>query len=79
VQGPSGRQSQQLKNKQPSPGGHNMNSGAAGAGYGTTTVPLAPNVHQSANGEWSGAGEGSSAAPPSYAQVVGDHKVQSKD
>lgn len=62
------------------------NSHAAGSqGYGTT-APMAPPVHQQANGTWSNspapAGEGSSSnpPPPTYADAVkGDHKIQSRD
>jgi hypothetical protein len=53
-------------------------------GYGTT-APMAPPVHQDANGTWNNngtAGEGTSsrAVPPTYAEAVkGDNKVQTTD
>ena len=58
---------------------------ASSAGYGTT-APMAPPVHQDANGTWNNnAAEGSSGGaaalpPPTYADAVnGDHKVQTRD
>jgi len=56
-----------------------QNSVPSNQGYGST-APIAPPVHQGANGAWSNnAAEGSSggAVPPSYADAVkGDNKVQ---
>lgn len=84
VQGgaPGGAPGQAREQRQPKSNSHAMNTGVQN--YGTTAAPVAPTVQQSQNGAWSGeaAGEGSSsaaAAPPSYQQAVGDHKVQTKD
>jgi hypothetical protein len=52
------------------------------SGYGTT-APMAPPVHQDPNGTWNNnaAGEGSrgGAVPPTYAEAVSDHKIQTRD
>jgi hypothetical protein len=78
VQGPNGSRQQHQVPKN--------NTSGVNAGYGTTMPMAAPAPQQEQNGAWTeantGAGEGSSAAPPppTYAQAVqGDHKVQTKD
>jgi hypothetical protein len=73
VQSPNGGQTRVPKNT----------AGSSNVGYGTT-APMAPPVHQDANGTWNNndAGEGSNggAVPPTYAEAVkGDHKVQTRD
>jgi len=76
VQSPSGGQ-------QRAPKQNDVQGQGPSAGYGTTTpmVPQAPQVHQDTNGQWTNAGEGSSAGvPPTYAEAVqGDHKIQTQN
>lgn len=85
VQGPDGSQ-----RRVPRGSGARTNGGAAPyQGYGTTAPPMAPPVHQEANGTWNnnaatgGEAAGSSnagAPPPTYADAVkGDHKIQTRD
>jgi hypothetical protein len=80
VQSPNGGSRRVPKNSV-----RNGQTGGAAGGYGTT-VPMAPPVHQDANGTWSNSAvEGSSGGvaavpPPTYADAVkGDHKVQTRD